>query len=94
MKGTEVEGTYSRMFQGVMESYIRCKNVDYESKREETFIEIQLNVKGCYNITQSLKKYIEVEELEGDNKYHSEEHGPQDAMKGVVFKSLPPILQI
>jgi len=28
-----------------MESFIRCKHVDYESTRVETFFDIQLNIK-------------------------------------------------
>ena len=30
----------------VFQSYIKCKNVDYGSQREETFFDIQLNIKG------------------------------------------------
>lgn len=33
MKGTCVEGQIPKLFQGKMVSYIRCKNVDYESSR-------------------------------------------------------------
>ena len=29
-----------------LQSYIKCKNVDYGSQREETFFDIQLNIKG------------------------------------------------
>ena len=33
MKGTCVEGLIPKLFEGKMVSYIRCKNVDYESSR-------------------------------------------------------------
>ena len=33
MKGTCVEGQIPKLFEGKMVSYIRCKNVDYESSR-------------------------------------------------------------
>lgn len=33
----------------LFQSYIKCKNVDYGSQREETFFDIQLNVKGKKN---------------------------------------------
>ncbi len=46
MKGTNVEGTIPKLFEGKMKSFIRCKNVSFESKREEPFYDIQLNVKG------------------------------------------------
>lgn len=75
MKGTCVEGTIPKLFEGKMivsyytfkyihfyfyvkqltiyimcfQSYINCKNVDYTSKRTETFYDIQLNIKGKKN---------------------------------------------
>lgn len=51
---------------------------------EENFIltlvlvaDLQLDVKGCKDVYASFDKYVEVERLEGDNKYHAEEHGLQ-----------------
>lgn len=46
MKGTSIEGTIPKLFEGKMSSYIKCKNVDYTSTRTETFYDIQLNIKG------------------------------------------------
>lgn len=43
---------------------------------------------------ESFKNYIEVETLEGDNKYMAEGHGLQDAKKGVIFESFPPVLHL
>jgi ubiquitin carboxyl-terminal hydrolase 7 len=37
MKGTEVDGTYNRLFIGQMESVVKCLNVDFESKNCEDF---------------------------------------------------------
>lgn len=34
-------------------------------------------MKGCNDVYASFDKYVEVERLEGDNKYHAEEHGLQ-----------------
>ena len=39
------------------------------------FADLQLDVKGCKDVYASFDKYVEVERLEGDNKYHAEEHG-------------------
>lgn len=58
------------------------------------FIDIQLNVKGCENLEQSFKDYIAEETLEGDNKYMAEGYGLQDAKKGVIFESFPPVLHL
>ncbi|XP_072058231.1 ubiquitin C-terminal hydrolase 12-like [Arachis hypogaea] len=35
------------------------------------------DVKGCRNVYDSFDKYVEVERLEGDNKYHAEKYGLQ-----------------
>ncbi|XP_066139547.1 ubiquitin carboxyl-terminal hydrolase 7 isoform X1 [Euwallacea fornicatus] len=94
MKGTCVEGTVPKLFEGKMLSYIRCKNVDYSSTRSETFYDIQLNIKGKKNIYESFKDYIAKETLEGDNKYDAGEHGLQEAEKGVIFSSFPPVLHL
>ena len=39
------QGTISSLFEGKMESYIKCSHVDYVSSRVETFFDIQLNIK-------------------------------------------------
>ena len=45
MKNTSVDGTIKMLYEGKVESFIRCFNVDYESKRQESFYDIQLDVK-------------------------------------------------
>ncbi|KAJ9553775.1 hypothetical protein OSB04_017820 [Centaurea solstitialis] len=94
MKGTVVEGTIQQLFEGHDMNYIECINVDYKSTRKESFYDLQLDVKGCRDVYASFDKYVEVERLEGDNKYHAEQHGLQDAKKGVLFIDFPPVLQL
>ncbi|KAJ4293603.1 ubiquitin-specific protease ubp15 [Kalmusia sp. IMI 367209] len=94
MKGTEAQGALEKMFVGKMKTYISCINVDYESSRTEDFWDIQLNVSGNKNLDDSFKDYIQVETMEGDNKYHAEGHGLQDARKGVIFESFPQVLHL
>ncbi|KAF5177466.1 Ubiquitin carboxyl-terminal hydrolase [Thalictrum thalictroides] len=94
MKGTVVEGTIQQLFEGHHMNYIECINVDYKSTRKESFYDLQLDVKGCRDVYASFDKYVEVEQLEGDNKYHAEQHGLQDAKKGVLFIDFPPVLQL
>ncbi|XP_048570622.1 ubiquitin C-terminal hydrolase 12-like isoform X9 [Triticum urartu] len=77
MKGTVVEGTIEQLFEGHHINYIECINVDYKSNRKESFYDLQLDVKGCRDVYASFDKYVEVERLEGDNKYHAENHGLQ-----------------
>ncbi|KAI3847193.1 hypothetical protein MKX03_033300 [Papaver bracteatum] len=95
MKGTLVEGTTQQLFEGHYMNYTKCINVDYKSTRKESFYDIQLDVKGCKDVYASFDKYVEVESLEGDNKYHAgQPHGLQDAKKGVLFTEFPPVLQL
>ncbi|WPG98330.1 Hypothetical protein R9X50_00111900 [Acrodontium crateriforme] len=94
MKGTEAELTLPNMFVGKMKTYLRCINVDYESSRIEDFWDLQLNVSGCKSVQDSFKDYIQVETLEGDNKYAAEGYGLQDAKKGIIFKSFPNVLHL
>lgn len=95
MKGTCIEKKLNDVFVGKMKSYIKCVDVPYESSRVEDFWDIQLNVKGFRNLQQSFENYIEIEMLDGENKYQAgEEHGYQDAKKGVVFESFPPVLHL
>lgn len=94
MKGTAAEGAIQKLFVGKMKSYIKCINVDYESSRVENFYDIQLNVKGCQTLRDSFANYIDVETLDGENKYQAEGHGLQDARKGVIFESLPNVLHL
>lgn len=94
MKGTCVEGTVPHLFEGKMSSYIKCKNVDCNSTRCETFYDIQLNIKNKKNIYESFHDYIDPETLEGDNKYDAGIHGLQEAEKGVIFTVFPPVLHL
>ncbi|XP_074593603.1 ubiquitin-specific protease 7 isoform X2 [Brevipalpus obovatus] len=94
MKGTCVEGTIPRLFEGKMISYIKCKNIDFTSSRVEPFYDIQLNVKGKKNIKESFKDYTSIELLDGENKYDAGEFGLQEAEKGIIFSSLPPVLHL
>uniref|UniRef100_A0A0D3EUJ2 ubiquitinyl hydrolase 1 n=1 Tax=Oryza barthii TaxID=65489 RepID=A0A0D3EUJ2_9ORYZ len=94
MKGTTVEGTIQQLFEGHHMNYIECINVDYKSTRKESFYDLALDVKGCSDVYASFDKYVEVERLEGDNKYQSEKHGLQDAKKGMLFIDFPPVLQL
>ncbi|KAI3856932.1 hypothetical protein MKX03_012340 [Papaver bracteatum] len=95
MKGTTVEGTIQHLFEGHHMNYVECINVDYKSTRKESFYDIQLDVKGCKDVYASFDKYVEVERLEGDNKYQADQqHGLQDAKKDVLFIDFPPVLQL
>ena len=80
------------LFQGISESFIKCKDIEYESKREEVFADVQLAIKDSKNLHEALENYLAIEELFGDNAYDTEKFGKRDAIKGVRFKKLPKVL--
>jgi len=99
MKGTQSDGSIKRLFEGEMENYIECLDVDYTSRRTETFYDIQLNIKGergqeLQNIAESIREFTNEETLEGDNAYEAEGHGKQRAKKGIRFLRFPPVLNL
>ncbi|KAK5071922.1 ubiquitin-specific protease ubp15 [Lithohypha guttulata] len=95
MKGTAAEKALPELFVGKTKTYIECINVNFESSRIEEFWDIQLNVRGNKNLDESFKDYIQVETLEGENKYDAgPPYGLQDARKGVIFEEFPPVLHL
>lgn len=95
MKGTVAEKALPDLFVGKTKTYISCVNVPFESSRIEDFWDIQLNVRGNKTLHDSFMDYIQVERLEGENKYDAgPPHGLQDANKGVIFESFPPVLHL
>ncbi|KAF1784527.1 Ubiquitin carboxyl-terminal hydrolase, C-terminal [Phytophthora cactorum] len=94
MKNTRVDSAIQNLFEGKVRSFVQCVNVEFQSFRDERFYDLQLDVKGCKNLMQSFRKYVEVEMLDGDNQYEAEGHGKQDAKKGIKFLTFPPVLNI
>ena len=94
MKGTSVEGTMAHLFKGKFSNYVKCISVEDVSLRDEEFYDLQMPVKGMPNLYASFDEYVKEETLDGDNQYHSERFGKQDAKKGVQFKALPPVLEL
>lgn len=69
----------------------------YECRKythQDFLLDISLNVKGMKNLQESFRDYVAVETLDGDNKYMAEGFGLQDAKKGIIFQSFPPVLHI
>jgi ubiquitin carboxyl-terminal hydrolase 7 len=94
MKSTPVEGSIQKIFGGTMVNYIECLDVDYKSRSKDTFLDLQLDVKGCRNIYESLDQYVAEDKLEGDNKYYADGYGYTDAKMGTVFEKFPPVLEL
>jgi ubiquitin carboxyl-terminal hydrolase 7 len=94
VKDSPQKGVFEQLFRGTYMDILKCINVDYERKQEIAFCDLSLNVAGCDTLEDSLRKFTETETLDGDNRYKSEEHGYQDAHKGIKLNSLPPVLHL
>lgn len=94
MKGTAAEGTIERLFTGKVRNVIKCLDVQFASTRTESFYDLQLAIKGVSTLEESFDNYVRAEMLEGDNKYHAEGFGLQDAKRYVEFESFPPVLHL
>ncbi|KAF0557253.1 putative ubiquitin-specific processing protease 21 [Gigaspora margarita] len=55
---------------------------------------LENKMEGCKTLDDSFMDYIKEETLKGNNKYHTENYGLQDATKRVIFESFPSILQL
>ena len=76
-QNTKVQGAISHLFEGHTFNFVECINVDYKSTRKESYMDLQLDVKGCRTVYDSFVKYTEVEKLDGQNQYKAEGHGLQ-----------------
>eukprot|EP00755_Sulcionema_specki_P005530 Sspe_Gene.33002::Locus_16150_Transcript_1_1_Confidence_1.000_Length_2446::g.33002::m.33002/K11838/USP7, UBP15; ubiquitin carboxyl-terminal hydrolase 7 len=94
MKGTHAAGVLDSLFRGVMVHVVTARDVDYTSRVEEPFYDVQLNVKGCPTVAHALQQYIDPETLSGDNAYHVPSHGPQTVDRRTIFTKLPPVLML
>ena len=46
------------------------------------------------NLYDSFKAFVAVDMLDGEYKYSADEFGLQDAKKGIIFESFPPVLHL
>jgi ubiquitin C-terminal hydrolase len=70
-----------------------CGNESESSKNLVDFYELEVNVKGFEDLSESLDDYLREEILEGDNQYMCEHCNARvDATRSVKLRSLPPLL--
>lgn len=73
----------------------RCSKCSYSSERLSNFYELDLNIQGHKTLAESLKLFLQEENLDGDNQYmccHC--NAKQDATRAIELKSLPPVLNL
>jgi len=92
LQRTPLARSLPNLIQGIMASTIKCINVDYASRREERFQDIQLDIKGCHHLRESFCRYTAPERLDGANKYAAGRHGKQASLRQVTLTRVPPVL--
>eukprot|EP00892_Ulva_mutabilis_P012889 jgi/Ulvmu1/9973/UM059_0022.1 len=69
---------------------IRCRTVDYESRRTEPFTHISVDVQNMHNLERALHAYFQEELMEGDNAYHCDQvNAKVPAIKRTLLAKLP-----
>mmetsp|Transcript_32739 Transcript_32739/g.56995 ORF Transcript_32739/g.56995 Transcript_32739/m.56995 type:complete len:1043 (+) Transcript_32739:920-4048(+) len=101
VRGTEQASMITDLYEGVLHDYVKCLNCGTESRREDKFLDVSLTVKNIFDkvyndsVEKALENYLKAEFLNGDNRYMCEIcNSKQDALKGLKFKNLPPILAL
>ena len=64
------------------------------SEREQSFLQIELDLKGHRSIEESFRALVDGERLEGDNAYELDSGGKVAAVKRLCLGELPPTLVI
>ena len=93
MKGTERGGDHSEALRRSHGELHQLHKRGLQVHQERAYLDLQLDVKGCKDVYASFDKYIEVEKMDGRTN-PPEDHGLQDAEKGVLFTEFPPVLQL
>lgn len=82
------------VYDGKLQHYIKCLDVDESSIRVESFKDLSVVVQGVDNLEESFENYFAVDILNGENQYQTENHGLQDAEMGIKILECPKVLQI
>ena len=76
-QGTKVEGVINRLFEGHIQKSITCLNVPYKSTKQDAYMDVFLDVRGCKNIYDSFDRLTAKERMDGANQYNAEGYGLQ-----------------
>ncbi|CAE8712455.1 unnamed protein product, partial [Polarella glacialis] len=82
------------LMQGQLRSSLKCKQCGHQSKQFDPFLYLSLPVEfGMHKLTDALEKYLEEENLVGDEQWFCERCDAKvDATKKIDLWKLPPIL--
>ncbi|KAH8891921.1 cysteine proteinase [Thozetella sp. PMI_491] len=83
------------IFEGVLTSETRCLTCETASQREETFLDLSIDLEEHSSVTSCLQKFSAEEMLCERNKFHCDHCGGlQEAEKRMKIKKLPKVLAL
>lgn len=95
--GTRTPGTgwVHDIFEGVLTSETKCLTCETASQRDETFLDLSIDLEEHSSVTSCLRKFSAEEMLCERNKFHCDNCGGlQEAEKRMKIKRLPKILAL
>ncbi|KAI3323459.1 cysteine proteinase [Xylariaceae sp. AK1471] len=95
--GTNSPGTgwVHDIFEGVLTSETRCLTCETASQRDETFLDLSIDLEEHTSVTSCLQKFSAEEMLCERNKFHCDHCGGlQEAEKRMKIKRLPKVLAL
>jgi len=88
-------GWVHEIFEGVLTSETRCLTCETASQRDETFLDLSIDLEEHSSVTSCLRKFSAEEMLCERNKFHCDNCGGlQEAEKRMKIKRLPKILTL
>lgn len=102
MKAQQAIGTTSPgtgwvhdIFEGVLTSETKCLSCETTSQRDETFLDLSIDLEEHSSVTACLRKFSDEEMLCERNKFHCDQCGGlQEAEKRMKIKKLPKVLAL
>lgn len=93
--GTPGTGWVHDIFEGVLTSETRCLACETASQRDETFLDLSIDLEEHSSVTSCLQKFSAEEMLCERNKFHCDHCGGlQEAEKRMKVKKLPKVLAL
>lgn len=83
------------IFEGVLTSETKCLACETASQRDETFLDLSIDLEEHSSVTSCLRKFSDEEMLCERNKFHCDHcDGLQEAEKRMKIKKLPKVLAL
>lgn len=93
--GSPGTGWVHDIFEGVLTSETKCLACETASQRDETFLDLSIDLEEHSSVTSCLRKFSDEEMLCERNKFHCDQCGGlQEAEKRMKIKKLPKVLAL